>query len=196
MKTKIIPVSAQKTSSWSGGTTTELYIFPEDARIADRDFLFRLSTATVSLKQSDFTEFKGYSRKLMLLKGELTLIHQGQHQAQLKRFTYDEFSGDWKTSSIGKCRDFNLIYQAGISSELKAIHLNAGTSVNLDHSAGWDWSILYQYSGNSIISIDQKQFRITESEVFVQSEQSSTSFSIAASTDSVLILSQLKISAI
>ena len=34
-------------SVWSGGTTTQIAIAPEGARYAERDFLWRVSSATV-----------------------------------------------------------------------------------------------------------------------------------------------------
>ena len=43
------------TTSWSGGTTTQLTIAPAGAVYADRDFLWRVSSATVELDESDFT---------------------------------------------------------------------------------------------------------------------------------------------
>ena len=42
-------------SEWSGGKTKELAIYPPKCRYADRDFIFRLSSATVELDESDFT---------------------------------------------------------------------------------------------------------------------------------------------
>ena len=37
------------TTEWSGGTTTQLAISPERAAYGDREFLWRLSSATVEL---------------------------------------------------------------------------------------------------------------------------------------------------
>jgi environmental stress-induced protein Ves len=36
-----------KTITWASGTSTELFIFPSSGDFQKRDFLFRLSTATV-----------------------------------------------------------------------------------------------------------------------------------------------------
>jgi len=41
--------SEYRTSSWSGGTTTQIAIFPPEAEYADRDFLWRVSSAAVEL---------------------------------------------------------------------------------------------------------------------------------------------------
>ena len=44
------------TTRWSGGTTTQLAIAPEGAVYADRDFLWRLSSAGVD---DDYSKFSG-----------------------------------------------------------------------------------------------------------------------------------------
>ena len=40
------------TTLWSGGTTTQMAIAPEGAVYADRDFLWRFSSAKVELEHS------------------------------------------------------------------------------------------------------------------------------------------------
>ena len=69
MEYSIITTDNFKTSGWSGGTTTELFIFPPTADYQQRNFQFRLSTATVEADRSDFTLLNGISRKLMVLSG-------------------------------------------------------------------------------------------------------------------------------
>lgn len=108
---KLFPFSQQQTNSWSGGTTTELFIFPATASYADRNFDFRISTATVESETSDFTELNGFSRYLMVLEGEMIIRHEERYEKQLHRFDFDEFEGSWKTQSAGKVRDFNIIYR-------------------------------------------------------------------------------------
>ena len=56
-------------SSWSGGTTTQLAIEPENAEYKDRDFLWRVSSATVALEESVFTPLPDYERLIMTLEG-------------------------------------------------------------------------------------------------------------------------------
>lgn len=66
---QLIPKSAQTTSNWSGGTTTQLFIYPPEASYAARNFLFRISTATVETETSTFTDLTGFNRILLLLNG-------------------------------------------------------------------------------------------------------------------------------
>lgn len=55
MKCKIFSPEQQRVSSWSGGQTRELYIAGGAADYAARDFLLRLSSATVETEHSVFT---------------------------------------------------------------------------------------------------------------------------------------------
>ena len=55
MKWKLLTRDDYVTTNWSGGTTTQLAIAPEGAVYGDRNFLWRLSSATVELDHSDFT---------------------------------------------------------------------------------------------------------------------------------------------
>ena len=64
-------------SQWSGGTTTQVAIAPEGAVYADRDFLWRISSASVDLDESDFTALPDYHRWISTLKGGMTLSHEG-----------------------------------------------------------------------------------------------------------------------
>ena len=108
MKTTILTPQQFTTSEWSGGSTTQLYIFPATATYAARDFELRISTAKVEVAASTFTALPGVQRKLMILEGAITITHEGQYSKHLKPFEVDEFSGDWKTTAVGTCTDFNV----------------------------------------------------------------------------------------
>ncbi len=70
---KIIRKEDIKTTNWSGGTTSELFIFPVSSTYKDLNFEFRLSRATIETEESIFTPLPHVKRKLMLLDGELEL---------------------------------------------------------------------------------------------------------------------------
>lgn len=123
---KIFKENQHKTSEWSGGTTTELYIYPEDSLYSERKFKWRLSSAKVEVEKSTFTSLPGISRHIMVLEGELFLEHEGHHNAALKALEQDSFSGDWATTSFGKVTDFNLMLAQGYKGELEAIYFNSG----------------------------------------------------------------------
>jgi uncharacterized protein len=106
---KLIRKSEQSTTSWSGGTTTQLFIYPENSSYQERNFLFRISTATVEAEESVFTHLPGISRQIMILEGSLKLEHTGRYTKNLHRFETDSFEGDWETKGFGRATDFNLM---------------------------------------------------------------------------------------
>ncbi|HTA63634.1 MAG TPA: HutD family protein [Bacteroidia bacterium] len=97
------------TTTWSGGTTTQLAIYPKEAIYKNLDFIFRISTATIDIEQSTFTSLPNVSRVIMVLDGELTIQYKNQYTKQLKKFDTDVFLGEWETNSIGKVTDFNVM---------------------------------------------------------------------------------------
>lgn len=129
--------SALTTSQWSGGTTTELAIFPAGSSYAARDFDWRISTATVETAESEFTHLPGYHRLLMVLEGGLQLLHDtGAEQlyTRLKPLEHCHFDGDWKTTGFGTVRDFNVMFRYGKTATLEVktesfTLQNAGTTV-------------------------------------------------------------------
>ncbi|MFW7402444.1 HutD family protein [Vagococcus fluvialis] len=122
MKIIIISEADYKTSTWSGGETTELFLFPPNGDYAKREFDFRLSTATVELEESDFTSLPGFERLIMSLDNSLELHHRNVDKlrvVELEPFEVDQFSGSDLTKSFGKCQDFNLIYANGYKGNMK-----------------------------------------------------------------------------
>ncbi|MEA3504519.1 MAG: HutD family protein [Bacteroidota bacterium] len=107
-----------KTAAWSGGTTTELYIFPDNSSYTKRNFDFRISSAKVEVEESTFTSLNGISREIMILDGEIELEHRGHYKKALKKFETDSFKGDWHTTSKGKVTDFNLMTRGKYSGEI------------------------------------------------------------------------------
>lgn len=77
MKITQLTAADFRTSTWSGGTTTELFLYPENGSYAARDFLFRISSATVDLEESDFTPLQGVERYITPLEGSFVLAHPG-----------------------------------------------------------------------------------------------------------------------
>ncbi len=128
---EVIKKEKHKTSDWSGGTTTELYIYPKGAIYNEHNFKWRLSSAKVEVEQSIFTPLPGISRLIMIIEGELMLEHFGHHNATLKPFEQDSFSGEWTTSSVGKVKDFNLMMDKGCKGKLEHIYFNKGEFKNI-----------------------------------------------------------------
>lgn len=101
------------TTDWSGGTTTQLAISPEGAVYADRDFLWRLSSAKVELDHSDFTPLPDYNRLISVLKGDLAMKIGAGERFALAPLTVRSFDGGVPVESWGRCTDFNLMVRKG-----------------------------------------------------------------------------------
>jgi uncharacterized protein len=190
MEYTIITSENFKTRSWSGGTTTELFIFPLAADYQQRDFQFRLSTANVETEKSDFTLLSGISRKLMVLAGKITLSHEGHYSRQLDKFDVDDFEGDWKTSSSGKCTDFNLMTTGKTSGELSAVIIEKDQSVNFKIKENCDWFIIFMYSGNVRIGVKNK-IAINKGDLLILNKLTTSDIEIIGIQNSELIISEI-----
>jgi environmental stress-induced protein Ves len=134
IETNYYPRDSRQPQSWASGTTTELFIYPLSANFQQRNFSFRISTATVEAAETTFSDFSNFKRILMVLEGELLVTHEGHYSKLLRQFDQDLFDGGWKTNSKGKVRDFNVIFNEAVnasvfhvvldSSEVKVIELN------------------------------------------------------------------------
>ena len=109
MEWKLLTKEDYVTTTWSGGTTTQLAIAPEGAVYADRDFLWRLSSAGVELEHSDFTPLPDYNRLISVLHGELEMKIGDGARFGLEPFTLRSFDGGVPVESWGKCTDYNLM---------------------------------------------------------------------------------------
>lgn len=102
-------------SDWSGGKTTQIMIDPPGALYADRDFHFRLSSATVELEESVFTSLPDYDRIIAPIEGELKLYYnENETPVALHALECDAFDGAWNTRSEGKVVDYNLMTRKGV----------------------------------------------------------------------------------
>lgn len=125
----IIPKNKQKATAWSGGLTTELYIFPKDSSYTEQNFKYRISTATVEIETSTFTALPGVERTLMVLEGSINLDHKNHHTVTLTSLEKDEFKGDWTTASKGTCLDLNLMRREGTKGDLTGLNMQKNESI-------------------------------------------------------------------
>lgn len=99
-----------KVGLWSGGSTTELFIWPEGADYGKREFTLRVSSARVELDESDFTPLMGVTRYITPLSGGFTLTHPGCQPVALGPMAEPyRFSGEIQTHCVGRATDFNLM---------------------------------------------------------------------------------------
>lgn len=121
MQYRTICAADMKTSDWGGGRTTEIFIHPEGASAAARDFEVRVSTATVDLDETTFSGYKGYIRRIMPVEGAFELILDEQDHVKLERLDAATFDGGRHVRSVGRCRDFNVIHRPHWLGGLRAI---------------------------------------------------------------------------
>ncbi len=138
-------------TEWSGGKTKQLYIYPEESSLQERNFLFRISSATVEVEESKFSKFEGYDRELMVLDGKLEIKHDEHHSAVLNQFDVDSFSGEWNTISHGKVTDFNLIYKKGNVGKLIYLPMVKEQVLEFPHASTSLFAI-YVYEGGVLIN--------------------------------------------
>lgn len=98
---------------WDGGETFEYYIYPENALYTNRDFLFRISAATINKVPSTFTRFNNYNRFLVMLDNNLKINNNGNEEYYT---TNDVFKFDSNSDIISytKGNDFNLMVSKNI----------------------------------------------------------------------------------
>jgi environmental stress-induced protein Ves len=167
-------------STWSGGSTTQLLILPENGSYNERNFDLRISTATIEVEESEFTPLHDYVRKIMVLSGDLILEHQGEHTVLLKPFDQDQFFGDWHTKSKGMAVDFNVIYKPGIPVDLGHQHLEKEGYFTLHHS---DEAYVYVFKGSGNV----KGIEFSEGDLISIQNEVLVSFYATDNSDLVIV---------
>jgi len=170
MKNRLLTSKDFKTSKWSGGDTTELFISPEGARLKEGNFNIRLSTATVEVEKSVFTKLPSISRTLVVLDGKMRLEHKGKHVKVLSKFNVDYFEGDWSTTSYGTCVDFNVMTTNGRASKVTPFSLMERDEVVLQSCIEAEASFLYVYKGAIDLSIGKERKELLARNLFVLSK--------------------------
>ena len=165
-KIRLIQPENTKTTKWSGGTTTQLAICPEGAVYADRDFIWRLSSAVVEDEESDFTPLPDYDRLIVMQGAPVELTHDGGPVIRLAPWQVHAFDGAAATRSKGKGLDFNLMLRKGAAAgslrvtegkagEVYAVETLAGGGQETDAPAEKTGSPVYAvYSSESALEIE------------------------------------------
>ncbi len=157
MSIEILKKDSFAVSEWSGGTTTELFIYPKNSEYRKKDFLFRLSSATVDDEYSVFTKLPEISRVIAILDGEIIINHENRYSKNLKKNDTDFFEGDWYTTSEGKARDFNLMMKKEVTGSVKAISMNFGRFF-LELEKESKFNFIYISSGNCSFLYKGKEY--------------------------------------
>lgn len=191
MSFSIIPAKDFKTINWSGGTSTQLFIYPETAKYELRDFDFRLSTAKVEVEQSDFTSLPGISRKIMILDGQIEISHKNHYNKKLNKFDIDAFEGDWQTSSIGLCTDFNLMTKGKTKGELSSLSILQGQTTDYPIPPMHSKVFIYLYTGKVSFNLEQSDHILNQGELLVLDNLINVKLKFTAQENSRLIISKI-----
>ena len=146
MKYKVIRESDYITTRWSGGTTSQIMIWPEDAVFSQREFEWRISRATMENGESKFTRMDGFHRELYMMTGE-TVLHFPQEEKYMKPGTIIHFSGDSEIRSVGGGTDLNLIMKNGVDGCLEEKEFEASDTVTTQKNREWKQCLIYIVSG-------------------------------------------------
>ncbi|WP_158963314.1 HutD family protein [Myroides fluvii] len=107
-------------SQWTGGQTRAYTIYPQEAVYGDRNFAFRISSATIETIPSEFTKFEGYHRYLAMLDGKLQLTINGVDK-QYENHELFAFKSTDTITSYTQGTDFNLMLRDDIVDEVVAV---------------------------------------------------------------------------
>lgn len=169
----LVKKSQYKTTEWSGGTTTELLIYPGDSKYSDRSFKWRISSAKVEAPESVFTNLPGIARHIMIIDGKIDLEHENRYKKTLGPFEQDSFMGDWRTKSYGKATDFNLMLTEGFTGGLKAHFINKGEEIYINIDIGdaeKKTNVFYVVNGNLDIEASRQEFKLEENDLLYMTQ--------------------------
>jgi len=156
---RLIKSKDHKTTEWSGGKTSEIFIWPTDGNYSTREFDYRLSSAIVAIPESDFTMLEGYYRYITVLDGELDLSHEDEINHVVKDNVVYGFSGGIKTHSKGLAVDFNLICKSDLKCEMIRKEIERDKSLSFEHPEGFLG--IYITSGEADITLENDDKKIT-----------------------------------
>lgn len=168
---KLIKKDDLSTEKWSGGTTTQLYIYPENTEYKNKNFKWRVSISNIDEEESYFTYLPGIKRKIMVLDGELYLEHENMYSKKLSKYEQHNFSGSWSTKSRGKIRDFNLMLNNECIGDIDYISIKKGTSRSITlETTDYDYKkvsyFIYIIAGDGKI-ISELEYKVYEGDFII-----------------------------
>lgn len=181
-------------SKWTGGTTVQLGIFPEHAKYTERNFVWRLSSATCELEETTFSKLPDYDRVLMVLAGSVVLAHQDVRVAKLGPLEQDRFDGAYVTKSFGKITDYNLMVSKGNEGFLDVISLTS-ESERLEEETCPGFSrkttALYCKEGYATVTLGGKTEMLTQGQQLIADFEGTEKEEISLMGEGTLIRAQI-----
>ncbi|MEQ9810549.1 HutD family protein [Streptococcus jiangjianxini] len=156
-------------SDWSGGKTQQLYLYPETGDYGKKQFSYRLSTATVAIRQTTFTSLEGYHRLIMTLDKPITLSDiDDNSETTVVPFQPYAFEGNSRIISHGTCQDMNLIFDDHYQGQLQAIWPDSK-----DNPKRADVEMIYALTDLTIYWNNQEKLTLAEGHLAVMEMDSS-----------------------
>lgn len=148
MNAQLLPLP--RVSRWSGGQTAEIALWPPESSYQERDFLWRLSSATVECESSVFTSLHDYNRIIALLGGELALDVEKAGRIDLRPGEPYRFDGGARVESRGRAVDFNLMLRKGrCEGALRPLYRG---EIALAQRAGFAHSVHLLYAADPVMA--------------------------------------------
>ena len=186
-------------SRWSGGTTTQVAIAPEGAVYADRYFLWRVSSASVELEESEFTPLPDYWRWISTLEGEMRLSHNGALPVLLAPYEVHQFDGGAATRSWGRCTDYNLMLRKGEARGLlRPVRLAAGDSTEIAFESAESSAfpqatlLLFCGAGTVAVTIAGEEVRLEERTSLLVRDAARCRLQALALEDAALLIAEMQ----
>lgn len=137
---QIIKKSDYQVMPWKNakGITSQIEIFPDTASLANQDFLWRISSATVG-DCGPFSQFPGFDRYLAILQGDGLILNN----KILKPKEVIPFQGDEQITGIlinQPVIDLGLIFRRdAVTASMKffEFQVNQLQEINLDHDINY-----------------------------------------------------------
>jgi environmental stress-induced protein Ves len=185
-------------SAWAGGVTTQIAIAPPRAAYADRDFLWRVSSASVETETSDFTALPDYWRWITPLSGSMTLFHDGGDGVRLAPYEVHRFDGGAATRSQGRCTDFNLMLRKGqAQGRMYARRLSAGSACSVVFSGGLDRRspdtvLLFCGAGGASVTVGDERVLLGAMEAVMVENAAGPRVEVKAAADSRFVIAEIE----
>ncbi|UYW01876.1 HutD family protein [Flavobacterium agricola] len=172
-KSNLIP------SVWQGGETFEYAIYPPTSTYAARNFLVRLSCATITSIPSTFTQFSGYQRFLVMLDNELHISHNGVAE-QYKKHELFTFNSNASITSTSLGNDFNLMLREDISAQVTIFPFCQTNVTN-------KFAVLFALQAG-IVVINEQEYELKETDALWIENDFKTELNIQSNFKTVLAL--------
>jgi len=143
---------------WDGGLTFEYFIFPVGSVYSNRNFDFRISSATIDKIPSNFTKFEGYQRYLVMLDNDLQLERNGINEAYQKHEIFEFISSD-EVTSFSKGSDFNLMLHSKFCKHRTQL-------INENCISTEKWIILFSLQSTKLY-VDRQEFILNDFDCLV-----------------------------